>query len=135
MSGRKSVRKTNSRKALRAFGAAVLLFFYMAGNTSFGILHQLLHQRQITVSHSPSQEKDVCHRAIYHFGKDPKHNSHYAISEKDDRCHLLAHTEQILISDPRPERIVPVCAQAQSRIDLQFSGISILLPSRAPPTV
>jgi hypothetical protein len=133
MSGRRSVRKIKTRKALRSVGAALLLFCYLAGNASFGILHRLLHQQQTTVSHSPAQERDVCHRAIYHFGKDPKHNAHFAISEKSDRCLLLAHAEQILIADPTSERAIPHGDQPQTCIALQFSGTSILLPSRAPP--
>jgi hypothetical protein len=135
MSGRRSVAKTNTKTALRNLGAAVLLFCYLAGNASFGILHQFLHPRQTTVLHSPAQEKDVCHRAIYHFGKDPKHNSHFAVSEKDDHCLLLAHTEQILVTAPTAQYTIPVCAQPQSCAPLRFSSVYTLLPSRAPPVI
>jgi hypothetical protein len=135
MSGLKATTKTNKKKALRALGAAVLLFFYLAGNTSSGILHQLFHQRLTTVSHSQAQEKDVCHRAIYHFGKDPKHNSHFAVSDQGDNCNVFAHTEQILVSNAGSKCIEPEYTEPKSFPALSFASISILLPSRAPPLI
>ncbi len=131
----KSVRVTTSQKSLKTLAAALLLLLYLVGNTSSGILHQLFHERQTAVSHSRTQEKDLCHRAIYHFGKDPKHNSHFAVSEKSDKCHLFSHTEQISVRNLSSECCQPNPLLPEGLTHFQFSNTYVPLPSRAPPLV
>lgn len=132
---RRTIRNNKARKALNAFFAVALLLLYLAGNTGSGIVHQLFHGRQSLVLHTPAQEKDVCHRAIYHFGKDPRHNSHVTVNDKTDRCHLLVHADQLAITIPSHQAPHRITVFLDNLTVAQIGPVSVERSSRAPPLV
>ena len=132
--GRKG-QKIEARRMLNALLAMVLLVLYVAGNTGSGIVHQLFHTGLSLVLHTPAQERDVCHRAIYHFGKDPKHNVHLTVSDKTDRCHLLVHADQLAIDIPEQPALAPAIAFIENLRVGPAAQIYIALSSRAPPLI
>lgn len=129
------IRNKKAKEARKVFFAALLLAFYLFGNTGFGILHEFLHLNTSLVSHSPEQEKDACHRAIYHFGKDGKHHFHITLTGKHDRCNLLLHVDQISlrsfqeISDSSP------FFRVDRPVTFRFSDTFSQRPPRAPPLI
>jgi hypothetical protein len=132
--GRKR-QKIDARRMLNALLAMVLLVLYVAGNTGSGIVHQLFHTGPSLVLHTPAQERDVCHRAIYHFGKDPKHNVHLTVSDKRDRCHLLVHADQLALDIPRQTAMSPAIAFVENLTVGGAAQIYLVLSSRAPPLI
>lgn len=128
----KTTRKTKAGKAVNALFAVVLLLLYVAGNTGSGIVHQLFHTRSL-VLHTPAQEKDVCHRAIYHFGKDPRHNSHVTVHDKTDQCHLLAHGDELTATISGHEAAHSNTLFIEELTVARLVDVPVHLPSRAPP--
>lgn len=137
MSFLKAIRKNRTRDALKTICGILLLTLFVAGNTSFGIFHQFFHGQETAVTHSPEQEKDPCHLAIYHFETESlcEHPSHLSGSEKCDQCHFLSCTDQITVRNVSGE-----CVKIQDMINERFiavhlKSISLQLSSRAPPNV
>lgn len=89
-----------SKTLIRLTGIAFLLMFYAAGVTQTGFLHQLFHPGEMAVSHSVKQEKDPCHRALFH-GADNgcRHEFHLVKVHSCGLCHTLAHSD-LLLFDP-----------------------------------
>jgi hypothetical protein len=114
------------RKAhgLKALPYILLLTFYVAGTANFEWLHEFLHSHDHLVSHSEVQEKDPCHRAIYHHEaeKGCGHDSHIVVTEKCELCDSIFHSDQILLSKP------------ESRF-LQFSSLDFVLCSPEPVSI
>ncbi len=91
---------------LRTLFVSGLLLFYLAGNTPFTFIHQVIHPDEVSPSHSPSEEVDPCHRSIYH-GDDKgcKHEFHV---EKVSGCslfHTVVYTDQIVFASGHSEVI------------------------------
>lgn len=132
--GRKR-QKIEAGRMLNALLSMTLLVLYVAGNTGSGIVHQLFHTGPSLVLHTPAQERDVCHRAIYHFGKDPKHNVHLTVSDKTDRCHLLVHADQLAMAIPQQPAVRAAIAFVETLAVAQSAQICIVFSSRAPPLI
>jgi len=112
----------------------LLLAGYLAGNAVYGFIH-LLHGHQTLISHSADQEKDPCHRAIYHFEKENicKHNSHVATKEKCDQCYIFFHSDQMFVRNPAiPSDDFEFVISGVLTPTL-LSDVSLHHPSRAPP--
>lgn len=80
--------------------ALLLLVFYIAGTSSLQILHVFAHDHEQAVIHSPEQEKDPCHRLIYHHddAQSCDHDSHLVASDTCDMCDLAYHGDQALLN-------------------------------------
>lgn len=116
---------------LKTLSVILLLALYIGGNTSYG----LFHGHDSFQSHSVEKENDPCHRAIYHFEKENgcKHQSHFSKNEKCCECHLLCHSDQLII---RTSSTPFLNTDSIIRVVLTFShleGIFLYHPSRAPP--
>ncbi len=113
----------------------ILLTAYIVDISRFDGLHELLHSRDQHVTHTEIEEKDPCHRAIYHHEvkKDGLHDSHIATSDKCELCDIISHTDQLLL--PKFEATHP------QYFSLSFGSYSSaisgaeksLASSRAPP--
>jgi hypothetical protein len=89
----------NLRASAKAALYILLLTAYIVGICRFEGLHELFHSRDQHVTHTEIEEKDPCHRAIYHHEveKDGNHDSHVAASDKCDLCDIISHTDQLLL--------------------------------------
>ncbi len=62
-------------------------------------LHQFLHSHQQEVSHNDIEEKDPCHRSIYHHDVEGCHHpSHIGITDQCDLCNLFFHSDPFVLS-------------------------------------
>jgi hypothetical protein len=120
-----------------AKGLAVVLLaaVYIIGNSPGEALHKLFHNQELTVVHTVDQEKDSCHRTIYHQEKEQgcKHKSHISKVDKCNLCHALSHIDQIAISDSTCEFISNDVEIAGKIISHRLSLADTNLPARAPP--
>jgi hypothetical protein len=82
---------------VKLLGASALLLLYAIGSTQTGFLHQLFHPDEVAAIHSPKQEENPCHRALYH-GMDTgcRHEFHLVKVHSCGLCHTLVHTEMLL---------------------------------------
>jgi len=136
MSFRKATGNKSVKDSLRAVFAVLLLIFYVAGNIQVEVLHQLFHSHANAVIHSAEQEKDRCHRAIYHEKDDGcGHKSHLTKVEKCNLCHLFSHNDQLTIADSSCEFIGSHSVVNKNLISVHLTGITAHLPSRAPPVI
>lgn len=132
-----AVMRDEKARGLKALFYILLLTFYVAGPSGFELLHELSHSHRHLVSHSEPQEKDPCHRAIYHHDveKGCGHNSHIVVTDKCELCDMIFHTDQIVLSNSE--------STARQFISTEFAFCSTefvstgqsILPSRAPPTI
>jgi hypothetical protein len=128
------------KKMRRDFGSALSLCFlvlYIAGVTSQSEgFHQFFHWHDKSVTHNEAQEKDPCHRSIYHDDTSTgcSHDSHVVVTDKCQLCDLISHNDQILIA-------------AEFQFFAYFPGDNftpgyvateplrtVVLPARAPPS-
>jgi hypothetical protein len=132
-----AIRKGKMR-GLKPVLSILLLTFYITGNAHFESLHQLLHHhRGLAVSHTASEEKDPCHRSIYHDDATNGcgHKSHIIVSHKCDLCDSIFHHDQIAgFLD------LPIASDDPAIVDSSLpartaSTPSLILPSRAPPVI
>ncbi len=135
MSSFKKIVKTYFRNLAKVFAMVLLAAAYIIGNSPGETLHKLFHNQEVIVVHTVDQEKDSCHRAIFHQQKEDgcKHKSHISKIEKCNLCHALSHIDQIIISDS-------TCEFIQTEVDItgllithHLSSVDTNLPARAPP--
>jgi len=107
---------------------------YIIGNSPGEALHKLFHNQE-TVVHTVDQEKDSCHRTIYHQEKEDgcEHKSHLSKVDKCNLCHALSHIDQIAISDSTCEFISTDVEVVGKIISHHLSLADTNLPARAPP--
>lgn len=133
MSSFKKIVKTYLNIA-KILAAVLLAAAYIIGNSPGEALHKLFHNQE-TVVHTVDQEKDSCHRTIFHQEKEDgcKHKSHISKVEKCTLCHALSHIDQIAISDSTCEFISTDEEVAGKIVSHHFSLTDSNLPARAPP--
>jgi hypothetical protein len=85
-----------NRLRFQSWIAALLLSLYIAATIGTDLVHQVFHEHQNAALHTAQQEKDPCHRSVYHHdthGCD--HQAHVSKIEKGKHCHVLFHTDQL----------------------------------------
>jgi hypothetical protein len=121
----------------RTVFAVFLLTSYIIGTSQLETLHQFLHSHDHLVSHTQAQEKDPCHREIYHHDNEKGcgHHSHIAVTNKCELCDLIFHTDLIFLARSESQSIlffpvdfVPVLPDV---VSLSQSILSL----RAPPAI
>jgi hypothetical protein len=125
----------NTAHSLRTSLAVLLLILYVAGTSGIERLHQFFHSHDHLVAHSEIQEKDPCHRSIYHNEKDKGcgHHSHLIVTDKCELCDLIFHTDQILLStNESPALQFFTIDSGFCTSDVPISG-QLIHSSRAPP--
>lgn len=121
-------------KRIRTFAATLLLFLYVLGNVQVESFHQVFHSLEKAL-HSSEQEKDPCHRAIYHDEKENgcDHDTHLTAVKTCPMCHVVPFNDQYFIV--ATSRVSPVISDtvAEHFVSGEQIIFSLSLPSRAPP--
>lgn len=128
--------KLNKRhlERFKTFSVILLLILYFAGNVQVETFHQFFHSLEKAL-HSAEQEKDPCHRAIYHEAKNEgcDHKTHVTAVKKCPLCHVLPLNEQN-ISAGRSFESIPLLPLGNKHfLSFQVAEAFLALPSRAPP--
>ena len=119
------------------FGPFLLLMLYLAGASQVGFLYAFGHDHAVTISHSYEEEKDPCHRLIYHNDAEAGcgHDVHVTVSDKCYLCDFAIHTDKTLLM---PSAHLPLTFDQNSisfyKTDLD-SYWAVLSSSRAPPAI
>lgn len=129
-------RRSTFQTATSGCFVLVLLLIYFVGTIEFNSIHSLLHASESTELHSEENEKEACHKAIYHNAREGcDHKVHITTNEKCSLCHLIVQTEQSL-PDPSIEIVqsinAPVTFSFYQIIPFELSNYR---PARAPPAV
>lgn len=121
-------------KGFKAASILVLLFLYTAGNVQLESFHSVFHSLEKAL-HSAEQEKDPCHRAIYHDAKDEgcDHKTHVTAVKKCPLCHVVPFNDQLLTSDNTFESISFPDLLNSSYAVILVANTADNLPARAPP--
>ena len=87
-------------KVNSSIGKVLTLFFvvlYVAGTTHIEWVHSFVHEHANGVLHSSEEEKDPCHRSIYHSDVEHgcHHDSHLIVSDKCKMCDLIFHRDYV----------------------------------------
>lgn len=94
--------KTTSGKAKQRIAsllALLLLALYVIGTSPVALIHEFAHDHQVLVTHSQEQEKDPCHRLVYHNDVEAgcDHDVHLTASDTCQMCDLAYHGDQTLL--------------------------------------
>jgi hypothetical protein len=114
-----------------------LLTFYIAGTSQLETLHQFFHSHDHLTSHSEAQEKNPCHREIFHHDieKGCGHGSHIVVRDKCELCDVTFHIDQIFLARSGAQSIiffsVDFVDSSPDAVGLSQSNLS----SRAPPAI
>jgi hypothetical protein len=131
----KRIQATNRGKYPLVILGMLLIVLYMGATWQVQVFHGFFHDHEEVVSHSEEQEKDPCHRQIYHHepAACASHDAHLIASDKCQICDLAFHTDQTLLS-----KAVVAAARfeatyfAHCKISLG-SYWAVISSSRAPP--
>lgn len=121
-------------KCLRTISISLLLLLYIAGNVQIESIHQVFHSLE-TALHSTDQEKDPCHRAIYHEATDDgcDHSTHFTGVKNCPLCHVVPVNESLLVDSSILGLFVPTSVFDEPATSIFVGGITDYLPARAPP--
>ena len=114
--------------------ATFLLLLYFAGNVQFETLHDVVHSLEQSL-HTPEQEEDPCHRAIYHEVESEgcDHKTHFTAVDQCPLCHVVPINVQHVTASHSFELL-----QLSNEFG-EYKAISanvwqfIEVPARAPP--
>lgn len=115
----------------------LLVILYVVGTSQLEFIHSFAHDHEALVSHTPEQEKDPCHRLIYHDDVEQgcHHHSHLIVSDKCQICDHVYHGDQNLSTNVSFSTLefsqVQFCIYKQE-LDSYWAVIS---SSRAPPVI
>lgn len=85
----------------RLLGAVMLFVLYGMGSTQTDYLHQLFHPDEIAAAHTPVEEEDPCHRAIYHGVDTACEHEYHVVKLSSCSCfHTLTHSDPLLFNTP-----------------------------------
>ena len=124
-----------SKCRMAVLGPFLLLILYLVGTSQLGFLYAFGHDHEVQISHSYKEEKDPCHRQIYHNDVEAgcDHDVHLTISDKCYLCDFAVHTDKTLLTPALPltlkfdQNFVSFC---KSNPDNYWA---VLSSSRAPP--
>ena len=121
-------------KPMRIFSALLLLLLYLTGNVQLESFHKVFHSFEQAL-HSSDEEKDPCHRVIYHDSKqeDCDHKTHVTAVKKCPLCHIVSLNEKHLAVSHTFESFSSLSHFNEFPISVQIIEISGSLSARAPP--
>jgi len=125
------------KTGLKVLAIGVCAAFYLIGNSPFEAFHKIFHQQDSIVRHTVDEEKNSCHRSIYHQENESgcAHKSHITKLDKCKLCHALSHSYHVATFNSSFEFIQSEsCTSLKSVAAIAFHFDSNL-PSRAPPIV
>lgn len=126
-----------SKPHVTVLGTFLLLILFIAGTSHTGLLYAFGHDHHVEISHSYTDEKDPCHRQIYH--NDVKagcdHDVHLTVADKCDLCDFAVHVDKTLWTTVIQLNLKfdqNVVSFYKNKLDNYWA---ILSSSRAPPTI
>lgn len=131
-------RKGNQRLIFQSWMSVCLLFLYITGTIGTDFVHEIVHSHVNVELHSALNEKDPCHKAIYHHEKDNgcNHTTHLIKVEKCMHCHILFHaTDQVTLSASPSKLAFHDFVALTNFIPVTLSGNTLQQSLRGPPAV
>lgn len=115
----------------------VLIAFYAAGAAQLQVLHEYLHAHLHVTSHSETEERDACHRTIYHQDKENGcgHQSHIVVTDKCPLCDLISDTDQVFLLQASSLSVDFILIDFPISVSALETSIHIIRSPRAPPSV
>ena len=119
---------------MRIFSALLLLLLYLTGNVQVESFHKAFHSFEQAL-HSSDEEKDPCHRAIYHDSKQKgcDHKTHVTAVKKCPLCHIVPLNEKHIAVSHSFESFFSTSDFATFSFSFTVTEISGNLSARAPP--
>jgi hypothetical protein len=131
-----SAKNRGMAHGLKAASYFFLLIFYVTCTSQFEVLHHVFHSHDSLVSHSAEEEKDACHRAVYHHETEQKcDHSHIVVADKCELCDLISHTEHVLFSSLSSPSIKFFVVDFVFNLSHVVGTRQSIDSSRAPPAV
>lgn len=130
-----AIKKRKTRRILTRASSVLLLIFYVAATAQNEVLHHFFHSEDRLLLHSGEQEKDPCHRTIYHheLKRECGHDSHIILKDKCELCGIITHTKQILPSVFECPSILFALQTFDFTSPDDVNAGESILSSRAPP--
>jgi hypothetical protein len=122
------------QKCLKTISISLLVLLYVLGNVQIESIHQVFHALETSL-HSSDQEKDPCHRAIYHEATSDgcDHSTHFTAVKNCPLCHVVPVNEQLLSEHKTSGSFAPEHVFNDQAFSIFIDNGVNLLPSRAPP--
>lgn len=97
----KKVTSKKQRQTIMKVAVLLLLALYFGGSSHLEFLRSFVYDHHVVVVHSEEQEKDPCHRLIYHDDTEQGcgHDSHLIGSDECQMCDLVYQGDQTLLSN------------------------------------
>lgn len=116
----------------------LLLLLYLIGSSNVELFHSFAHDDEILITHSDEQEKDPCHRLIYH--SDVKdgcgHESHLVVADKCSMCDVAYQSDQGILKIFTFKSAFPFEVELYSRYKTDLDSYwAVISSSRAPPAL
>jgi hypothetical protein len=127
--------KSSMLSLLRFSGAMVLVLIYLVSGARLNTLHRLFHDDQHAVEHFAENEKDPCHRTIYH--KDTSgcdHRSHVSEVTKCNYCDITSVPDHISLPELAVDEQHIIATPFDPLVDHCSTSSRLNLSARAPPT-
>ena len=118
-------------------GIFLLLILFIVGTSHAGLLYAFGHDRHVQVSHSYNEERDPCHRKIYHNDVNAgcDHDVHLTVVDKCDLCKFAVHVDKALLTSVNQLTL----KLDQNTVSFYKRNLdsywAVLSSSRAPPTI
>ena len=129
----------NNQTYLYQFGKRLLVFslllLYVFSYFSFELIHQFEHSHEYEALHTEENEKEACHRAVFHFEKDAcDHKTHVTSLEKHcDLCDVIVQQNRLVLHIELPELKSGFSITDFDYTQVLFSTYRSTRQSRAPP--
>lgn len=132
----KKYKTYKGRNTTTSWTALTLLVLYFSCFLHTDVVHRLSHGHELQVLHAEKNEKDTCHRSIYHHGKKScKHKTHLTKSDPCSECQNSA--ERAKYFNTPQSTVTTVHNNSYQVIITAFflTDFSIHTSSRAPPVI
>lgn len=132
---RSTIRCKKHKRVARQVYGIVLFTVYIFGAFGLTTFHPVSHAHAYEVLHSADQEKDLCHRTLYH--GDAKqgchHSAHVVAKDKCGMCSTISHPNQVLPCGFKDSVIRFLAVVSNPEFQDTCCTAVTLFPSRAPP--
>jgi hypothetical protein len=119
---------------MRIFSALMLLLVYLTGNVQVESFHKVFHTFEQAL-HSSDDEKDPCHRSIYHDSRQKgcDHKTHVTAVKKCPFCHIVSLNDKHIAVNHSFETLFSPSDFKEFLFLIPATEISGNLSARAPP--
>lgn len=130
-------KRQSNRLRFQPWLAVLLLSLYVCGTIGADLGHQFFHAHHDTALHTVVQEKDPCHRALYHHDitHGCHHRSHVGKVEKHKHCHTLFHADQLIPAGVLPKISFQADGTLTGLTSAALPGIDLQQSLRGPPAI